>query len=580
MQIKQSVSKPMKGLMKLFVLPLFLFPLISFGQTTYIPLGSEEYILLNRMEIKMQKDSALNFSKTKPYSREKIVSEVLRLDTGVYITYGTDPDPGKIGKWSRVDEYNINRLLINNIEWVPRGDSLFKSRKPWGKTFYQTPGTLYEAHVKDFDLAINPVLYFQGSKEKDNDETLFLNTRGVRVRGRIANKIGFDSYITDNQERDPLYVQEWVNKYKAVPGKGYYKSFKTTGYDYFDATGYFTFGVTKYIDVQFGYDKNFIGNGYRSLFLSDFSNNVLFLKLNTRIWKFNYQNLFMELNATEPRGADRLLKKKYAAMHHLDIDIGKSLNIGLFEGIIFGRPDHFEFGYLNPIIFYRSIEQQNGSFDNALVGLDVKANVAHALQFYGQLLVDEFVLSEVKENNGSWVNKWGVQLGVKYIDAFGIKNLDLQVESNHVRPFTYSHVDSVANYTHYNQPLAHPLGASFQEFIGIARYQPAPKWYLEGKLFFWKQGTDTSNTVSYGSNIFLPYTFRNRETGFQTGEDLYPGKTFTASFLLSYELKQNLFIDLSAFYRKYDVAATSTLTKTTVISLGVRLNATRRQFEF
>ena len=580
MQIKQSVSKPMKGLMKLFVLPLFLFPLISFGQTTYIPLGSEEYILLNRMEIKMQKDSALNFSKTKPYSREKIVSEVLRLDTGVYITYGTDPDPGKIGKWSRVDEYNINRLLINNIEWVPRGDSLFKSRKPWGKTFYQTPGTLYEAHVKDFDLAINPVLYFQGSKEKDNDETLFLNTRGVRVRGRIANKIGFDSYITDNQERDPLYVQEWVNKYKAVPGKGYYKSFKTTGYDYFDATGYFTFGVTKYIDVQFGYDKNFIGNGYRSLFLSDFSNNVLFLKLNTRIWKFNYQNLFMELNATEPRGADRLLKKKYAAMHHLDVDIGKSLNIGLFEGIIFGRPDHFEFGYLNPIIFYRSIEQQNGSFDNALVGLDVKANVAHALQFYGQLLVDEFVLSEVKENNGSWVNKWGVQLGVKYIDAFGIKNLDLQVESNHVRPFTYSHVDSVANYTHYNQPLAHPLGASFQEFIGIARYQPAPKWYLEGKLFFWKQGTDTSNTVSYGSNIFLPYTFRNRETGFQTGEDLYPGKTFTASFLLSYELKQNLFIDLSAFYRKYDVAATSTLTKTTVISLGVRLNATRRQFEF
>ena len=580
MQIKQSVSKPMKGLMKLFVLPLFLFPLISFGQTTYIPLGSEEYILLNRMEIKMQKDSALNFSKTKPYSREKIVSEVLRLDTGVYITYGTDPDPGKIGKWSRVDEYNINRLLINNIEWVPRGDSLFKSRKPWGKTFYQTPGTLYEAHVKDFDLAINPVLYFQGSKEKDNNETLFLNTRGVRVRGRIANKIGFDSYITDNQERDPLYVQEWVNKYKAVPGKGYYKSFKTTGYDYFDATGYFTFGVTKYIDVQFGYDKNFIGNGYRSLFLSDFSNNILFLKLNTRIWKFNYQNLFMELNATEPRGPDRLLKKKYAAMHHLDVNIGKSLNIGLFEGIIFGRPDHFEFGYLNPIIFYRSIEQQNGSFDNALVGLDVKANLAHAIQLYGQLLVDEFVLSEVKQNNGSWVNKWGVQLGAKYIDAFGIKNLDLQLESNHVRPFTYSHSDSIANYTHYNQPLAHPLGASFQEFIGIARYQPAPKWYLEGKLFFWKQGTDTSNTVSYGSNIFLPYTFRNRENEFQTGEDLYPGKTFTASFLLSYELKQNLFIDLSAYYRKYDVSATSTLTKTTAVSLGIRLNAFRRQFEF
>jgi len=590
MQIKQSVPKPMKGLMKLLIFSLFLFPLISLGQTTYIPLGSEEYILLDRMEIKLGKDTILNFSKTKPFSREYIVPVVKKFYNTASFSYGVGEIPpandslqydldSKASRFSRVDIYNMRRAIINNIEWAGT-DSFFRSKKPWGKTFYQTPGTLFEVHVKDFDLAINPVLYFQGSKEKDNDETLFLNTRGVRVRGRIANKIGFDSYISDNQERDPLYVQEWVNKYKAVPGKGYYKSFKTTGYDYFDATGYFTFGVTKYIDVQFGYDKNFIGNGYRSLFLSDFSNNILFLKLNTRIWKFNYQNLFMELNATEPRGPDRLLKKKYAAMHHLDVNIGKSLNIGLFEGIIFGRPDHFEFGYLNPIIFYRSIEQQNGSFDNALVGLDVKANLAHAIQLYGQLLVDEFVLSEVKQNNGSWVNKWGVQLGAKYIDAFGIKNLDLQLESNHVRPFTYSHSDSIANYTHYNQPLAHPLGASFQEFIGIARYQPAPKWYLEGKLFFWKQGTDTSNTVSYGSNIFLPYTFRNRENEFQTGEDLYPGKTFTASFLLSYELKQNLFIDLSAYYRKYDLSATSTLTKTTAVSLGIRLNAFRRQFEF
>ena len=91
--------------------------------------------------------------------------------------------------------------------------------------------------------------------------------------------------------------------------------------------------------------------------------------------------------------------------------------MGLFEAVIFGRPDHFEFGYLNPIIFYRSIEQQNGSFDNSLVGLDAKLNVAHAVQFYGQLLLDEFVLAEIKRNRGSWVNKWGIQAGAKYIEV-------------------------------------------------------------------------------------------------------------------------------------------------------------------
>jgi hypothetical protein len=586
MQIKESRPKSLIGLLKLFLLFIFSFPAITFSQTTYLPLGSREYILLDRMDIKLKTDSNFIFSKTRPYSREAIIPAIKNLYDRHAFAYSkkeTPPDTTSTdslsAKFTAIDGYNMKRLLSNSDEWT-NDVSSYRSKKPWGKTFYQTPGTLYEVHVKDFDLAINPVLQFQVSKEKGNTEGLFLNTRGVDVRGRIANKIGFYSYITDNQERDPLYVQEWVTKYQAVPNNGYYKSFKTTGYDYFDARGYFTFGITKYIDVQFGYDKNSIGNGYRSLFLSDFSSNMLFLKLNTRIWKINYQNLFMELNATEPKGPDRLLTKKYAAMHHLDINIGKTLNVGLFEGIIFGRPNHFEFSYLNPIIFYRSIEQQNGSFDNAVVGMDAKWNVAHRLQFYGQLLIDEFVLSELKENNGSWVNKWGVQTGVKYVDALGIKNFDLQVESNRVRPFTYSHDDSISNYTHYNQPLAHPLGASFQEFIGIARYQPAPKWFLEGKLFYWKQGTDTSNTVSYGSNIFLPYTFRNRDVGFKTGEDLYPAKTFTASFLLSYELWQNFFIDFSAFYRKYDVAATGITNKTTVVSIGVRLNAARRNFEF
>ena len=117
---------------------------------------------------------------------------------------------------------------------------------------------------------MNPVFQYTLSKESNSDEKLFLNTRGVSIRGKISNKIGFYSYITDNQERDPSYVRQWVSDRRAVPGNGLYKNFKGTGYDYFDARGYITFNVGKYIDVVFGYDKNFIGNGHRSLMLSDF----------------------------------------------------------------------------------------------------------------------------------------------------------------------------------------------------------------------------------------------------------------------------------------------------------------------
>jgi hypothetical protein len=211
MQIKQ-IENPKSALGGLFsFIFLICFPFTSNSQTTYLPQGAEENILIERMEIKAQKDSVLNFSKTRPFDRRIITATVLRYNTGTFKIKEEHPDLSKsrIGILTRVDQYNAQRVLMNNIEWVPNGENIFKSKKPWGKTFYQTPGTLYEVHSKDFDLAINPVLQFQLSKENNNDETLFLNSRGVRVRGKIANKIGFDSYLTDNQERDPLYVQQW-----------------------------------------------------------------------------------------------------------------------------------------------------------------------------------------------------------------------------------------------------------------------------------------------------------------------------------------------------------------------------------
>lgn len=546
---------------------MVLFFKTSYTQTTYLPQDAKEAVLLERMEIKLGTDSIFNFSKTKPFSRRQYITQLSRLDSSLQL--------------SKVDRYLFQSAMLSNLEWAYGNRESYQSKKPVWKHFYKTPATLYEVNEKDFFLAVNPVFQYTVGKEKAQDQHLFLNTRGITLRGRIADKVGFAAYLTDNQERDARYVQRWEQRFKSVPGQGYYKNFKRDGYDYFDARGYVTFGATRYIDVQFGYDKNFIGNGYRSLFLSDFSNSALFLKLQTRIWKFSYQNLFMELNATEPRGGDRLLGKKYAALHHLDLAVTKWLNVGLFEGVVFGRKDHFEFGYLNPVIFYRSAEQQAGSADNAVAGLDVKANLAHRFQLYGQLLLDEFKLSEIKAGNGWWANKYALQLGAKYVDAFGIKNLDLQTEINRVRPFTYSHNDSVANYTHYNQPLAHPLGANFSEWVGLLRYQPAPRWLVLAKAIWYKQGRDVDST-SYGSNIFLPNIppYRTKDYGFDIGSG---NRTTTAltSLLLSYELKQNLFLEATVLYR--NESSTSALLpseKSTVISAGIRWNMHRRTFDF
>lgn len=564
MQFKQSALR----------LVLILMPLWSFAQTTYLPRGDKQEVLLERLEIKAQRDSVLNFSKIKPYSREAFVPAVRAYLKGDSVE----------ANLTEVDKYYMKSLLKNNLEWIPEEEhDQYLSKKTILNTFYKYPAGLLETHSNDFDLVINPVLNFGLMKEMDNDQSLFYNTRGLSFRGRIAKKIGFAGSLTDNQERSPLYVQDWTRERQAVPGAGYYKEFKADeGVDYFDARGYLTFGVTKYVDVVFGYDKNFIGNGQRSLFLSDFGNSYLFLKLNTRIWRVNYQNIFMELHNAYQRGADQLLGKKYAAMHHLDIDVTRWLNIGLFEGVIFGRSGQFELGYLVPLIFLRSVERNNGSADNSVAGIDFKANIAKTAQLYGQLMFDEFKLSELRAGDGWWANKFGYQLGAKYIDAFTIKNLDLQLELNRVRPFTYSHNDSVANYSHYNQPLAHPLMANFNEVMGVLRYRPLPKWMIEGKLIYYTQGLDSTANVNYGSNLFLPNTIgRSSDYGYSVGSG-WKSDAALASLLVSYELKENLFIDANLLIRKQRYAAPPSVpTKSaTVFSAGVRWNMGRRDFWF
>jgi hypothetical protein len=541
----------------------FVAPFAVQAQSGFLQQGAKENILLDRMEIKAQKDTILNFSFIKPFNRRWLVTSLERIgsdSSGVNLT--------------AVDLYNIHRALGNSLEWVSGDKSAYMSKKSLWNTFFKTPGDMVVVDEKDFFLSVNPVLQLQARKESGNGEFLFLNSKGIVARGLIAKRIGFETYLTDNQERGPSYFQDRVSRYRAVPGAGFYKSFKGTGVDYFDARGSMTFNIVKYLDLQFGYDKQFLGNGYRSLFLSEYPNNYLFLNLNLRVWRLNYVSKVMELTSQYNRGGtDQLFPKKYMAIHHISFNAPKWLTVGLFESVVFARADHFEFGYLNPIMFLRPMEQQLGSKDNALVGFDIKANIAKRFQVYTQVNFDEFVLKEIKKGDGWWANKWAWQLGGKYVDAFGVKNLDLQAEVNMIRPFTYSHNDTIANYTHYNQPLAHPLMSNVREFIGIAKYQPAPKWYLQGRLIAWQQGSDTAGH-NFGNNIFLDNDTRYLERGVRFG-DAKPLKGLNAELWVSYEWMENFFLEASLMVRRLTGSTTSTMP-----SLGIRWNMHRREYDY
>ncbi|MBU6340909.1 MAG: hypothetical protein KGS48_05385 [Bacteroidetes bacterium] len=538
------------------------------AQSCTAQLGSPSYHIIDRLTVKTGENGSLHTA-IKGFPKQDIAELAWRLDT-------LRDAPLSLG-----DRIDIRYLQSDNNAWAPDAPAPpEKHRKSLWRYFYPSPANLFEINVPDFTMRVNPMFNLGLGRQKNDDSWLFENQRGLEVYGSVDKRVFFYTNLVESQARYPNYITKWYADYQSLPGAGFVKSYKPrfstiqNGYDFNVATAYLSVKVSKHVAVQLGHGRHFIGNGYRSLLLSDVGAPNLYLKLNTRVWRFQYQNLFMELTPNvRPAGSggDVRLPKKYAAMHFLQYQITPNMGIGLFEAVIFNRSRQFEFQYLNPLIFYRTVEGMIGSPDNVLIGLDGHWNLFKRIQLYGQVLLDEFKASNLIDpvQKGWWANKYGIQLGLKYFDVLGIDHLDLQLEWNRVRPYTYSHFDSLNSYTHYNQPLAHPLWANFNEFIGLLQYRPVPKLTLYARWMHALRGdNDQSN---WGANPLISYKSFVREYGNVVGQGIR-GQIDLLGLDASFMIMHNTFLDLGVLLRRKNSAANKLDLDTRVLKMAIRMN--------
>ncbi len=571
---------------KTLILP-FLLVASSFLRAQSVPysLNNEAvYHQIDRFEVLYGNDNYLQTT-AKPYTRTDVVR------------YGLSLDSTK-ARMSKVDQAALQYIFDDNNDLLTpselpktvgakNGSALpveitppqYKvSKKPIATYFYRTPANMYETHTRYFDLKVNPILNFKIAAERGEEQPIFLNQRGLELRGSIDNRVYFQTNIVETQARFPNYVNNRIKQDSAIPGASLFKDYQSilfrvnNGYDYLNAQGLVGFNITPHIGLQLGNGQHFVGDGMRSLMLSNFANNYFFMKLNTKVWKFQYQNIFAELNVKNNNNSSNLLNtKKYMAMHQLSFNVNSRLNFGIFETIIMNRTGHFELQYLNPLIFYRSVEHSLGSPDNVLIGANFKWNAAKRFSIYGQIVFDEFFFKELLvEDKGWWANKYGAQLGVKYFNAFNIDHLDMQLEYNKVRPFTYSYYNSINNYTHAYQNLAHPIGANFREFMAKIRYQPTWKLIFDGRLMYADVG-ENGASVNWGNIPFTSSDTRKGEFGYFLSEGVN-AKILTTSLDVSYQLRHNMFADLHVLARKKDSADPTRNERTFYLGGGVRIN--------
>jgi hypothetical protein len=416
-----------------------------------------------------------------------------------------------------LDAWEMDSVISAGSEGWQEALSFGYKKWLWRKAFQEH---LIDVKGRNFWFTADPVVNFQLGVERD---LMYVNTRGFNLEGRLGNKFSFSTSFLENQAIFPQYVSDFISYRNVVPGQGIQRPFGSKGFDYGIASGEVTYTPDEIFSVTLGQGRNFFGEGYRSVFLSDGAFNYPFLRVETTFWKVKYTNLWAQLYDVRPQAqvaTNGAYAKKYLSSHYLSINVTPRWNISFFEAIIIGdtaQQKGIDISFFNPVIFYRPVEFATGSRSgNAHIGLATSYKLADGIQTYGQFLLDEFTLDDLTAGNGSWVNKFAWQWGIKHYNTFGIKGLFTRLEYNGARPYTFSHRNALTNYGHYGQPLAHPWGANFHEGLLQAVYQ-LKRWEFECRIHMGQMGLDT-NGSDWGSDIYQPYGNRELEEGNVVGQ--------------------------------------------------------------
>lgn len=474
--------------------------------------------------------------------------------------------------------YSDDSLLVNRYRFLNNLGADTANKRKW------VIRKLFDEHLihiekPDYTFYADFLPDLQIGREFKEGKTTWLNTRGYQIGITVGKKFSFYTNGFENQGVFTKYLNDYIDSNRVVPGQNRGKFEKRTK-DWTYPSAILSYTANKYINFALGYDKNFIGDGYNSLFLSDVAPNYSFFRIRALLGSVQYQTIFAYMiDQGAPRltadTADRRLpdRGKWNAIHYLDWNVSKRVSLGFFQAITWSdiEPEGkrgFDFNYIHPFIFLRPIEGiQTYSPDKVRLGINGKYEILHNTVLYTQFMLDEYVGKEFFAGRGFWANKYAWQLGVRGSNLFGVEQLNYLAEYNMARPFTYSHLQRLTSYSASGQPLAHPLGANFRELTTLLNYS-YKRLDFQVHAMIANYGLDQDGK-NYGKNILLNYYTRATEFDNRLGQGLntdlfyYEAK---ASYMIN--PKYGLRIELGTTYR--NETNREFTSKTNLINIGLR----------
>ncbi len=378
----------------------------------------------------------------------------------------------------RVSAFKPGLVQVKQLDSLRQGDTQTWTRKRYNSWVMRKLRHEHLIEVRKDDFYLNGDFVFDLTVGRDlNDAqqgTIYTNTRGFQFEGTVGKRVFFSSTFYENQSIFPAYLDNVVADRESVPGLGRYKTFENfagdTAYDYAFATGAAGVAFSRYSFIQLGYDRQFVGHGFRSLLLSDASFPYPFFRGNIGFLdgRVQYSITWATLQGTErvplglERGKEFPFQRKRAKFSYLSVFPTHWFSVGLFTAVlqrVWTDSSHVDadFDYYLPsgLLSYAASDDDV----NRTIGINASIQPLNQLRFYGQYAQYRY-----------WSDD-AFQIGVQLLDPLKWNHLSFRAEFNsgNVNDLTQ---DTLGNplsgelaFTHNGQFLGHPLDGPFDELL-------------------------------------------------------------------------------------------------------------------
>lgn len=485
------------------------------------------------------------------------------------------------------NQYNEQKILYNedsilHTAWKPvvyTDTGIYASWGSWlHRKFFQEH--LLQLNHSDFKLNADIIFDEYIGNSKRQITTPEMNTRGYEVSGTVGKNFYFETNFYENQGRFGGYIDSFIRENFIIPGQGGFKNKGDgRGFDFASSDAKLVFKPGKVFLFDLGYGKNFIGDGYRSVLLSDWSFNYPYFRTAVNLGKFQYNVMWSQFIGDRSRyyNNKKGYLRKWAQTFYVDWKPIDQLNIGIFESVMWPDQDSsykkdMSPWIASPIMFAHGSESPDGVKNNEIYGANIKLRVLKSTHLYGQ-----FALQHSKTGTSS-TNEFAIQGGIRSGNTFGVENLNTLLEFNMATPYMYATNTLNTNYAHNNQPLAHALGANFREGLFKADYL-YKRISVRLETFYAQYGADSNASQNYGNDIFKPVSTASVDGNGELLQGLKTNIVF-ADLKLAYVLNPvtNMRIEAGATFRNEKSKAF--LYKDRIFYIGIRMSFRKISYDY